>query len=287
MNETLFLVIFVVVFYFVFRTIWRNVKTVSYNGLSGFIDSWWSQILWAVFISCIISMIICGILDVIINFFGEYGGKIVGGLSLVVFWYIIKNLPDESNQDKSKQDRANTFDKKTFMYSYNRNVSRFGGAANIYDRMSNYKSSAEPGDKLAEGITSELRQGIPLTLTEEFLTNENGVKLINFPNATVLYSDEDNEPRILFMIDLWEDVNSNGLERTFIDIVLTSAIDVVELGKSDEIKRELKLINDYQPSVYLPPYNPEEKSANIFLAVGEATYTFSRFKDFMTFSISK
>ena len=63
MNETLFLVIFVVVFYFVFRTIWRNVTTVSYNGLSGFINSWWSQVLWAVFITTIISMIICGILD--------------------------------------------------------------------------------------------------------------------------------------------------------------------------------------------------------------------------------
>ncbi|MBR3499210.1 MAG: hypothetical protein IKO05_09480 [Selenomonadaceae bacterium] len=280
MNETLFLVIFVVVFYFVFRTIWRNVTTVSYNGLSGFINSWWSQVLWAVFITTIISMIICGILDAIINFFGEYGGKIVGGLSFVVFWYIIKNLPDESNSDG-----ATSFDKKTFMYNYNNNVSKFGEAANIYNRISNYKSSAEPGDKIAEGIKSELRQGIPLSLTEEFLTNENGVKLINFPNAQVLYSDENNEPHIIFMIDLWEDVNNNGLERIFIDIVLTAAIAAVEPGKSDEIKRELNLINDDEPIFYLPPYNPAEKSSNMFLAVSKATYNFSRFEDFVTFSI--
>lgn len=278
MNDALFLVIFVVVFYFVFRTIWRNVKTVSYNGISGFVDSWWSQVLWAVFISMIVSMIIYGILDVIINFFGEYGGKIVGGLSLVVFWYIISNLPDESNSDVAP------FDKKTFRENYNNYVDSFGRAARIYDRMSAYKSSAEPGDKIAEGITSEVRQGTPLNLTEEFLTNENGVKLINFPNATALYSDEDNEPHIIFMIDLWGDVN-NSIERIFIDIIITAAIAAVEPGKSDEIKRELKLINDDEPIFYLPPYNPEEKSANIFLAVSKATYNFSRFEDFVTFSI--
>lgn len=278
MNDALFLVIFVVVFYFVFRTIWRNVKTVSYNGISGFVDSWWSQVLWAVFISMIVSMIIYGILDVIINFFGEYGGKIVGGLSLVVVWYIISNLPDESNSDVAP------FDKKTFRENYNDYVDSFGRAARIYYRMSDYKSSAEPGDKIAEGITSEVRQGTPLNLTEEFLTNENGVKLINFPNATALYSDEDNEPHIIFMIDLWGDVN-NSIERIFIDIIITAAIAAVEPGKSDEIKRELKLINDDEPIFYLPPYNPEEKSANIFLAVSKATYNFSRFEDFVTFSI--
>ena len=280
MNETLFLVIFVVVFYFVFRTIWRNVTTVSYNGLSGFINSWWSQVLWAIFITMIISMIICGILDAIINFFGEYGGKIVGGLSLVVIWYIINNLPDESNSDKSA-----SFDKKSFMYNYNNCVDSFGKASKIYNRMSDYKSSAEPGDKIAEGITSEVRQGTPLNLTEEFLTNENGVKLINFPNATVLYSDEDNEPHIIFILDLWGDVNNNELERTFIGIILTAAIAAVEPGKSEEIKRELKLINDDEPIFYLPPYNPADKSANMFLAVSKATYNFSRFEDFVTFSI--
>lgn len=279
MNDAVFLVIFVVVFYFVFRTIWRNVTTVSFNGLSGFIDSWWSQVLWAVFISTIVSMIIYGILDAVINFFGEYGGKIVGGLSLIVVWYIIQNLPDESNSNES-----GTFDKKTFMYNYNNYVDSLGRKADIYSRMSNYKSSAEPGDKIAEGIASEVRQGTPLNLTQEFLTNENGVKLINFPNATALYSDDNNEPNILFMIDLFEDVNSNGLERLFIDIVLTAAIEAVEPGKSEEIKRDLELINNNN-TLYLPPYNPEEKSANMFLAVSKATYNFSRFEDFVTFSI--
>ena len=129
MDDAVFLVIFFVVFYFVFRTIWRNVTTVSFNGLSGFIDSWWSQVLWAVFITTIISMIIYGILDAIINFFGEYGGKIVGGLSFIVFWYIIKNLPEESNSNAS-----DPFDKKTFMYTYNNNVGSLGNKADIYKR---------------------------------------------------------------------------------------------------------------------------------------------------------
>ncbi|MBR7024520.1 MAG: hypothetical protein IKI08_00725 [Selenomonadaceae bacterium] len=275
MADIIWGIIFIVIFYNVFRFIWTHVTTVSYNGLEGFFKSWGSQVIWAFIITAIIITIIAKILDSIFSFgrglnVDFFDVLIFGGVAYVIFAIF------SSSED--------AFDKKTFRENYNNYVDSFGRAARIYDRMSDYKSSAEPGDKIAEGITSEVRQGTPLNLTEEFLTNENGVKLINFPNATALYSDEDNEPHIIFMIDLWGDVN-NSIERIFIDIIITAAIAAVEPGKSDEIKRELKLINDDEPIFYLPPYNPEEKSENMFLAVSKATYNFSRFEDFVTFSI--
>lgn len=280
MSDAVLVVIFVVVFYFVFRTIWRNVTTVSYNGLSGFIDSWWSQILWAFFISLIITGIIGGILEVIINFFGQYGGKIVGGLSLVAALIIAHNLPDESNLNE-----ADTFDKKAFMNNYNNHVIRLGGEAKIHDRLFNYKSSAEPGDSIAEGIASETRQGAPLTLTEGFLTEKNGVKLLSFPNASALY-DDDDKPNIFFLINLSEGANVNGLERLFMNIILTAAIETVEPGKSAEIEREMNLIDD-KGRFYLPQYNSEETILNTFTAFGKAEYSLSRHEDFVTFSIYK
>lgn len=67
MASLLLTVIFVVTFYFAFKTIWKNVTTVSYDGLRGFIHSWWSQILWALVIAGVVTGIAATILDKVIG----------------------------------------------------------------------------------------------------------------------------------------------------------------------------------------------------------------------------
>ena len=66
MAAVLFGIVSVVVFCFVFKTIWKNVTTVSYNGLEGFFKSWGNQIFWALIITGIIMTIIAKILGAVL-----------------------------------------------------------------------------------------------------------------------------------------------------------------------------------------------------------------------------
>lgn len=68
MVGVILMIIFVVTFYYAFKTIWKNVKTVSYSGLSGFFSSWLSQLIWAGFIAGVVTMIAAKILESIMDF---------------------------------------------------------------------------------------------------------------------------------------------------------------------------------------------------------------------------
>lgn len=250
MSGAFFVVVFIVVFYFVFRIIWRNVTTVSYNGLSGFIASWWSQILWAFFITVIITAIIKSIFEGIGNFFSGRGGDILECVLLIGGCYLIDVISGSNND---------LFDKKTFRENYNCNIIELNQKFKLCDDLITHVTNENPGELVNVADNREVQ---PLSLAEEFVSNGNST-LTQFPNMRINHTVTDKTCINLSLKHVTCD-NEMGrasiafMEHRIAEITFTAAIEAVAKDKSRIIENALNLINDHGAFSFLS-YGDESK----------------------------
>lgn len=236
-------IIFIVIFYYVFKFIWKNVTTVSYNGLEGFFRSWGNQAFWAFMITCFIVTIVGLALKWLIDALTPSGDFdlfdliALGGGALFLYSFI------SESDSAGSQSNASLFVKKTFMDNYNRNVRELRRAEGL-DALNDTPCTDDA-----------------LTLPEDFLTRNSGyeyTEIIQFPNVSLSHSDLETPIEIFLFLQLESTTSVNQLETLIAKITFTAAIEAVAPGKSREIERALSSI-DSNGSFCLPPYSYEEQ----------------------------
>ena len=237
MVGVILMIIFVVTFYYAFKTIWKNVKTVSYSGLSGFFSSWLSQLIWAGFIAGVVTTIAAKILESIMDFGSsiDFGTIFEWGIVAVVICAIFFHEED-------------TFDRKTFRENYNRNVAELNQQVNLSDDILFFLSKENPGNlvALAENNTG----AADLSLPEEFITSKERIKLTTFPSMSIIRTGTDKPHINLSLVHTDCDYEMGRaaialMEKRITELAFTAAIEAIAKGKSREIENALDLINEH------------------------------------------
>ena len=245
--------IFIVTFYYAFKTIWKNVTTVSYSGLSGFFSSWLSQLVWAGFIAGVVTMIAAKILESIADFGRgiDFANLFEWGIVAVVICAIFFHKED-------------AFDKKTFRDNYNRNVIELNQKLSLDSDILSYITHGEPGNLVD---LSDEREAHPLSLAEDFISNVNS-KLVQFPKMSISHyvNNKGNYTSIKISLshstcdDHMGGVGIAYMEKLILEITFTAAIEAVAKGKGRAIENRLHLINEHGAFGFLKYSCDEDKT---------------------------
>lgn len=236
MVGVILMIIFVVTFYYAFKTIWKNVKTVSYSGLSGFFSSWLSQLIWAGFIAGVVTMIAAKILESIMDFGSgiNFGNLFEWGIAAIVICAILFHKED-------------AFDRKTFRENYNRNVTELNEKIGLNEFT--YIANGNPGNLIN---VDDKREGSPLSLAEEFISTGSST-LIQFPSLWINHSLSKDGTYTSIKLSLKhltcdDEMGRAGImfmEKVIAEITFTAAIEAIAKGKSRDIEKALDLINEH------------------------------------------
>ncbi|MBQ6296513.1 MAG: hypothetical protein IJK81_02245 [Selenomonadaceae bacterium] len=269
MADIIFGIIFLVVFYFVFKLIWNNVTTVSYSGLEGFFKSWGNQIFWAFIITAIIMTIAAKIMESITSFgrgldFGLFDILCYGIGAYVIFAVFFSS--------------ENAFDRKTFRENYNRNVTELSEKIGL--NKFTYIADGNPGNLIN---IDDKREGNPLSLAEEFVTNGSS-ELIQFPSMWINHSVSKDGIYTSIKLSLKhltcdDEMGRAGIaymEKNIAEITFTAAIEAVAKGKGRAIENALSLINEHGAFGFLGYACDAGKTASRNYTEGGIEYIVSR-----------
>lgn len=259
--EATVVIVFLVIFYFVFSFIWKNTKTISFNGLSGFLDSWISQIVWAAIISGFATAFLVGGVAEAGNSLGRFLRSLdfydIAGLIFLI--YFIYSAFTEDN-----------FDRKTFRKNFNSKVNELLANTPVLPWLSESNIYQPSGNK----------DELLLDLPEEFISTGDS-KLQCFPGWSMKNVVSEKINRIRFSFDFVKPGEIGDDEEGFSEIIITAMIESVTAGKSKEIKSALKLIDSYE-IFGLPPV---DHMAGV--EVDGVTYNFFKNATGMFFSLTK
>ena len=260
--NTVAIIVFIVIFYFVFSFIWRHTKTISFNGLSGFLDSWISQIVCAAIISWFITIFVVGGFaeagNAVSNFFRKLDlYDIVGilGFIYLVYGFFTEDL----------------FDRKTFRKNFNSKVNE------LLNDVPVMVLSMHEGDIFQPNGNKD---DVPLNLPEEFISTGDS-KLLCFPSLSIKNIVTEKINRMRFSFDFLKRGEISDSENAYSEVVISAMIESVATGKSKEIESALRLLNSYEiftlPSI--------DYTANT--EVDGVTYNFAKNANGMLFSLTK
>jgi len=260
--DIMLVIVFCVIFYFVFSFIWRHTKTISFNGLSGFLDSWISQIVCAAIISWFITIFVVGGFaeagNAVSNFFRKLDlYDIVGilGFIYLVYDFFIEDL----------------FDRGTFRKNYNSKVNELFSDVPFSVLSMHEGNIFQPNGN---------KDDVPLNLPEEFISTGDS-KLLCFPTLSIKNVVGDNFKRMRFSFDYLKRGEISESEKEYSKVVITAMIEAVAAGKSKEIESALRLIDSHGifnfPTV---DYTLEHE-------VDGVNYHFSKNASGMLFSLTK
>ena len=252
-------IVFIVIFYFVFGFIWRHTKTISFNGLGGFLDSWISQVICAAVISYILAALIVGGTAEI----GISIGKFLRGLDffdIAIAVFLIFFIYSAFAED--------VFDRKTFRNNFNNKINElFANAPLITFSTIGLLTGAGENDGY---------------LPEDFVTTGNS-KLTNFPTCSIEHMATEKFKRIKLNFDFSsvrnDEIGMAGIN-SFMEIIIGAMIEAVANDKSAEVESALNLTNEGY--FYMPPQNYTKDCKN-----GVINFHFTKNATSVLFSMTK